>query len=657
MRSYRPDIDGLRFLAVLPVMLFHARIPWFDGGYVGVDVFFVISGYLITGIISKELNAGRFSLLEFYERRARRILPALLVTIAATMVAAAVIALPSQFASMGVSMVAAALFSSNIYFWKTSDYFADASEMLPLLHTWSLSVEEQFYIFFPVLLILIAKWRQNTRLRVLLGIMFASAIVSVYGVTHRPVAAFFLAPTRAWELLLGSLLAFGYVPVRFAQAWREPLAIAGFLGIAVPVALYTEQTGFPGLAALPPCIGTAILLQTGAGKGTMVSRLMSLRPVVWFGLISYSLYLWHWPVLAFLRMYLARVDLEPAIGLTAIAASTGIAVLSWHFVERPFRNRGFLTRAQLFALAGTLTVIIAGLGAAIWQQGGVPDRFSRRANDLAAAANDFDPRSRECMSRLPSDPFCRIGTSDRQEPDFLLWGDSHAGALLPAIESAALARGRSGMLASRSACPPLLGVVRQDMARAEQCRDFNDAVVRDLAANGQGVNLVILAGRWALLATGERYTNEPGLGVVIVDAESGAAIPNGNLAVFERGLQRTIAALVEMGKSVVVLGGVPEIGWNVPLNLARAEAWRRPTPPVPTAAEVARRNATVDAVFERLEASVPFRSVSLAALLCPDTCLVLHQDRPLYLDDNHLSRYGAAHFVGPSLGEHLWPAP
>jgi len=266
-------------------MFFHARIPWFDGGYVGVDVFFVISGYLITGIISKELNAGRFSLLEFYERRARRILPALLVTIAATMVAAAVIALPSQFASMGVSMVAAALFSSNIYFWKTSDYFADASEMLPLLHTWSLSVEEQFYIFFPVLLILIAKWRQNTRLRVLLGIMFASAIVSVYGVTHRPVAAFFLAPTRAWELLLGSLLAFGYVPVRFAQAWREPLAIAGLMGIAVPVVLYTEQTGFPGLAALPPCIGTAILLQTGAGKGTMVSRLMSLRPVVWFGLI------------------------------------------------------------------------------------------------------------------------------------------------------------------------------------------------------------------------------------------------------------------------------------------------------------------------------------------------------------------------------------
>ena len=529
--------------------------------------------------------------------------------------------------------------------------------MSPLLHTWSLSVEEQFYIFFPILLILIANRRRNTHLRIILGLLFGSALLSIYGVARMPSATFFLAPSRGWELLLGSLLAVGYIPIRLTEAWREPLAMAGFLCIAVPVALYSDETGFPGLAALPPCIGTAILLQTGAAGGTMISRLMSLKPIVWFGLISYSLYLWHWPVLAFLRMYMSRTDLDPVVALTAIAASTGLAALSWRFVERPFRNRGFLTRARLFALAGTLTVIVAGLGAAIWQQGGFPERFSGRVNELAAAAGDFDPRSRECIGRLPADRLCRIGASGRQGPDYLLWGDSHAGALLPAIERAAMAGGHAGIFASQSACPPLLGVVRAGASHAEQCREFNDAIIGDLAANGQGIDLVILAGRWALSATGERYGTEPGLGVVIVDNESGEPSRAGNLAVFERGLHRTIAALVGMGKSVVVLGGVPEIGWNVPLNLANAEAWGHPPPPVPTAADVARRNITVDAAIERLGKIVPFRVVSLAGLLCPETCLVPHQGRPLYLDDDHLSRSGAAGFIGPLLSAQLWPAP
>lgn len=654
MKTYRPDIDGLRFLAVLPVMFFHAGIPGFEGGYIGVDVFFVISGYLITGIIIEELREGRFSLHNFYERRARRILPALFTVIAFSTAAAAFVALPAQFATFGKSALATVFFSSNIFFWGQSNYFGGASEMMPLLHTWSLAVEEQFYLLFPPVLILIATWRPTARTRLLIGVCLASIVASIYGVAYHPSAAFFLPPARVWELLLGSLLVLGHFQVRIPAALHLPLGIAGLLCIAVPVVVYSKDTGFPGLAALPPCIGTAILLHIGAKRQTMVTRLLSLRPLVFLGLISYSLYLWHWPVLVFLRMYLGEVALGTSLGLLAIAFSSIAAFLSWQFVERPFRTKSFLSRRRIFTLAAVASLLIAVLGGAISQQNGFPSRFSPRVNQLADAARNVDPRSVYCPGNMPSGERCRIGALDGPDVDFLLWGDSHAAAVLPAVDYAAKLTGHAGYFVGDAACPPLIGVLRLRLNNARQCRDFNDDVLSYIEAQGDRIQVVILAGRWALLADGQYYKNEPGRDVVIVDKESTSANPAANLAVFERGLQRTVISLVKMGKSVVILGDAPEVGWHVPFSLAAAEAWQRQPPLAPTPAEVAKRNVMVDGVFKRLEGVAPFRNISLAAQLCPDECKVTYQGYPVYIDDDHLSAQGAVKLVGPALVKQIW---
>jgi peptidoglycan/LPS O-acetylase OafA/YrhL len=654
VKTYRPDIDGLRFLAVLPVMFYHAGIPGFSGGYIGVDVFFVISGYLITGIIIEELDQGSFSLHNFYERRARRILPALFTVILCSTAVAAIVALPAQFATFGKSALATVFFSSNIFFWGQDNYFGGASEMMPLLHTWSLAVEEQFYLLFPPVLIMIVTWRPTARTYLLSGVCLASIAVGIYGVAHHPSAAFYLPPARVWELLLGSLLVLGHFQMRIPTALHLPLGIAGLLCISIPVAVYSKDTGFPGLAALPPCIGTSILLHIGAKRQTMVTRLLSLRPLVLLGLISYSLYLWHWPVLVFLRLYLGEVALGTSVGLLAIAFSTVMAFLSWRYIERPFRTKGFLSRRRIFTLAAAISLVVAVLGGAISQQNGFPFRFSPRVNQLADAARNVDPRSVYCPGNMPSGERCRIGSMGDVEVDFLLWGDSHAAAVLPAVDYAAKFTGHAGYFVGDAACPPLIGVVRLRINMARQCRDFNYDVLSYIEAQGDRIKLVILAGRWAQLADGQSYMNESGRGVVIIDNESTSAGPTANLAVFERGLRRTVTALVKMGKSVVILGDAPEVGWHVPFSLAAAEAWQRKPPTAPTSAEVARRNVMVDAVLKRVGAVAPFRKISLAAQLCPGECKVTHQGYPVYIDDDHLSAYGAVKLVGPALVEQIW---
>jgi hypothetical protein len=527
--------------------------------------------------------------------------------------------------------------------------------MMPLLHIWSLAVEEQFYLVFPPVLIMVATWRPAARTWLLAGVCMASIAVSVYSVANHPSAAFFLPPARAWELLLGSLLVLGHIPVRIPAALHLPLGITGLLSIAIPVVTYSKYTAFPGLAALPPVLGTAVLLHIGGKHQTMVTRLLSLRPIVFLGLMSYSLYLWHWPVLVFLRIYLAEIDLGVTIGFAAIAFSTVAAFLSWQFVERPFRTKGYLSRRQIFTLAAVFSLLITVIGAAVLQQDGFRSRFSPRVNQLADAARNVDPRSVVCYGNLPSGTRCRIGAEADQEVDFLLWGDSHAAAVLPAVDHAAKRAGRAGYFAGDAACPPLIGVRRLRLNNARQCRDFNDDVLNYIEVQGDRIKLVILAGRWALLADGQYYKDEPGRDVVIVDQESTSATTAGNLAVFERGLRRTVTSLVKMGKTVVILGDAPEIGWHVPFGLATAEAWERPPPLAPTPAEVAQRNALVDAVFKRLETVASLRNISLAALLCPGECRVTHQGYPTYIDDDHLSAHGAISLVGPAIAEQIWP--
>jgi len=291
--QYRRDIDGLRSIAVVPVVLFHAGLPGFSGGFIGVDVFFVISGFLITTIVAREIGERRFSLLSFYERRARRILPALAAVLAISLAFGSILLMPTELLRLGRSAAATVLFASNIHFARSLDYFAPTAELEPLLHTWSLAVEEQFYLFFPPLLIGLA-WLGQSR-RMLTAVVVLSALslaASVAALDWKPDWVFYIIVFRAWELGAGAILALAATAPPQGRALREALGIGGLLAILVPVAIYTNATRFPGLAALPPVLGATVLIWVGReGEGSLANRLLALRPLVAIGLISYSLYL------------------------------------------------------------------------------------------------------------------------------------------------------------------------------------------------------------------------------------------------------------------------------------------------------------------------------------------------------------------------------
>ncbi len=334
--TYRPEIDGLRAVAVLAVLLFHAGVPGFAGGYVGVDVFFVISGYLITSILMLDLERGRFSIVRFYERRARRLLPALLAVLAFVTALAWLLLLPEKREAFSEALLAVALFCSNVYFWRQSNYFAPVAEENPLLHTWSLAVEEQFYLFFPLVLLLLWPLGRAWITRAVAAASLVSIATAELASTAHPAANFFLIPSRAWELGAGALVALT-LGLRSPGASRRADAAAalGMAMVVVSVFMFDDRTPFPSLLAVLP-VGGTVLIIVGAQPRGGIGRLLSSAPVVHVGLISYSLYLWHQPLLAFARLTSDGEVAAPMVA-AALLASLVLAELSWRFVEQPFR--------------------------------------------------------------------------------------------------------------------------------------------------------------------------------------------------------------------------------------------------------------------------------------------------------------------------------
>ncbi len=358
---YRAEIDGLRAVAVVPVIFFHAGFSLFNGGYVGVDVFFVISGYLITSIIIDDLDKGKFSLVRFYERRARRILPALTFVMLVSLPFAWALMIPPQLKAYAKSIIATNLFSSNILFWQESNYFGAAAEEKPLLHTWSLAVEEQFYLFFPLLLIALWRFGFKPLLYILVTITVASLALSEWGARDFPTANFFLAPTRVWELLFGSICAF----IAFKRELKpnQWLSLAGLALIVVAIFLYDESTPFPSLYAVAPVLGTSLIILYGL-KGTLVGNILAHRVLVGLGLISYSAYLWHQPIFAFARIGYGEF-LNDQVMLFLSVTSLGLAYFSWRFVEQPFRytkHSASFSRGLVFKAATGVTTLLVVVG-------------------------------------------------------------------------------------------------------------------------------------------------------------------------------------------------------------------------------------------------------------------------------------------------------
>ena len=634
---YRPDIDGLRALAVLAVLLFHYRVPGFRGGFVGVDVFFVISGFLITGLIDGEMREGRFSLRRFYERRIRRIFPALFALLIGATIAAGLIFFPSSLARFGKSLFATALFGANFEFWHEAGYFDVAADQKPLLHLWSIAVEEQFYLLFPALLLLIGARSKRRSLVVVSVIFVASLAFSIWSARHATSAGYYLLPSRMWELMLGALLALGAAPLPASRPLQEGLSVAGLLLIAFGVFAYSPATRFPGAAALAPCLGAALII--AASESAALNRALSMKPVVFVGLISYSLYLWHWPIYVFARTRLTH-PLTTSETAFLIALSFALAVLSWRFIERPFRGKITWRSAALFTSAGAAMAISAACALFIVDMRGLPQRFSPQIRSILAEENDSESRMHECFGMTAADVergrLCQIGAKV-QEASFMLWGDSHADALIPAVQSLAKRQNRAGLFAGTDSCPPLLGVGRADTAK---CEAFNDAVAK--VATSKAIREVILEARWAKNAEGSSFGPEAQPRIRLYDDISEGRTERETRDVFYRGLDRTVRRLTKAGKKVVLVASVPEVGFPVPPVLARMKM-RDPGATITTSiARYRERQKFVLWAFGQMHNRYSAKVVYPDRVFCHGgACRISMRGRPLYRDGHHLSTFGA----------------
>lgn len=631
--EYRREIDGLRAVAVLPVILFHAGVEIFSGGFVGVDVFFVISGYLITSIILKEQQAGTFSIIRFYERRARRILPALFLVVIACLPFAWIWLLPEDLKSFGKSLIAVPTFTSNILFTREGDYFAPAAELKPLLHTWSLAVEEQFYVFFPVLLILAHKWRKisNGALIAIIGLI--SLGLAQWGVSTYPKVAFYFLPTRAWELMIGALIAVYMLRPHAKQAYsNEALSALGLLLILVSVFVYTEETPFPGAYALVPTIGTGLIILF-AQPDTLVGRLLGTKAFVGLGLISYSAYLWHHPLFAFARhRSLDAPSLDLMLGLSAL--SIFLAYISWRYVEHPFRDKAKFTQRQIFIFAGASSAALILMGIILSSNDGFANRpatSNMAFSDLDAMLAPNHGLSPSCEHQFTLTEEC----STSQSPQMILWGDSYAMHLAPALASSET--NVSFRQHTVSSCIPLSGlsIVGNVVspARAERCLEQATRVLEWLGTQ-DNVEYVVLASPFTYIK----------FDLLTADGE---VITHNKEEIVLQHLKETINLIRANGQKPIFVAPPPNTGEDIGRCFTRALMFGAdPQRCNFTSDEISAESQQAYRLMSQMSEHAPF--VSLKSLMClnegtTEKCEVSMDGVPLYRDEGHLSISGASY--------------
>lgn len=618
MMQHRPEIDGLRAIAVLPVIFYHAGFAAVSGGFVGVDVFFVISGYLITSIIHGDLDRGRFSLRRFLERRARRILPALFLVTAVTSGFAWVWMLPQHLEMYSWSVLSVLGFASNIFFWQTIDYFTVYAELLPLLHTWSLAVEEQFYIFFPPLMMLLA-WLGLSR-RYVLAILAAGALASLalclWAVDRSPGAAFFFPVTRAWELLAGSCLAL--IEARRPLRGNNMLGLLGLGLIAGAATGFDHSTPFPSLWALIPVTGTLLVLGF-ARHGTWAGQVLAMRLPVALGLVSYGTYLWHQPIFALARLRLPDPP-GPAMMVALAALSLALATLSWWGLENPVRRGsgwagGHGRRLVLAAMGCVLLLGASGATGAL--SGGAPHRFTPAQQAILIDADNFERLLEEAGRRACFlDGRERVplleenGCLDPRGPsDIVLYGNSHAAHLVFGLDALMARHGAGGVrMFTAGSCLPWI-----ETGTTRRCREVHQAFLDSMAA-------------------------EPPLQVVVSANWHAPYWETGN-GVFEAHIRTLTTTLTEMGHHVTLVGRMPEIagrGWQAAVGQL---------PDVPRDLALPSKDvAPVNALLAGIAADLGAGFVDPAAILCPtglEACAVIADGIVLYSDGGHLSVAGS----------------
>jgi peptidoglycan/LPS O-acetylase OafA/YrhL len=630
--NYRREVDGLRALAVLPVILFHAGVDWMRGGYIGVDIFFVISGYLITTILLNELEAGTFSVVRFYERRARRILPALFLVIAVCLPFASLWLLPTDMKEFSQSLMAVALFGSNILFWRQSNYFDGDTDLKPLLHTWSLAVEEQFYLVFPLLLMLM--WKLKLGRRAMVGLLVAIALgslaVAQWGVLHHPEASFYLLPSRWWELAAGAIVA-----CHFAQREPKPtrpvldqsLSLVGFAMVVGSLLGFNRDVPHPSVYTVVPIVGTVLIL-LHAWPTTLVGRWLGGRVPVAIGLISYSAYLWHHVLFSLARNRALSEPGRPALlGLAVLTLP--LAYLSWRFVEQPFRHKCTVDRRMVFQLAAAGTAALIAFGLAGVLTGGYLYRADYR--DVTASIEHRLRVNRglnmQCENYFTLSKDCR--TAD--DPELILWGDSYAMHLAPGL----LASNPSLKMvqATKSQCGPIIGGApvnrkcTQDWAQG--CIDSNDKVIEYIKAT-KSLKYAVLSSPFS------QYINDEWL---LLTRDGQLLRPQEHaLTMFKQ----TLHTLRELGITPIVFSPPPIGGDNVGRCLGKALLFHE---------DPALCNVSSHAVSAKQQRVRDFLSeverdadvVWLNKALCNDeTCRSSIEDTFIYRDAGHLSHEGSA---------------
>lgn len=655
--GYRPDIDGLRAIAVAGVLVFHAFPELLPGGYVGVDVFFVISGFLITQIVRGQTVEGRFSISEFYERRIRRIFPALVVVVLATSLVALALLPPEDLKAYGRSLAPSIGFGANFHFWTRGSYFNPPQDVRPLLHLWSLGVEEQFYLVWPALLILSRRASPRGLTLILLLLITASLTADQIWLSKDVLAAFYFTPLRAWEPLIGALLAAGWIaPSR--SAWvRQGLGLAGLAVILGSMALLRPDTPFPGLAALPACLGAALVLQAGRGGSSahsLAGQLLSSAPLVALGTASYSLYLWHWPVLTFLRLGLA--DEPPAwVMVLGLVLSLVLALVSLRWVERPYRRRplGGLSRGQLFAVTFGGIALIALSGSGLAADEGLRGRAHGVAVEAMAAEHDRSALWNLCHDKkIPKLGACDFGAPGPGPTQVLVWGDSLAAAWAPAVADWSAAHGLRGHLSTMGACLPSLGIdVHEKEGSVTSCRAHNQAML-DLVKASPHLKTLFLIARWPIYETG----SGPVEGVWFYLTHPGAPRdPTQFHALTAEGVERLVDALERAGPpglSIVILGPSPEFPVNPDRCAQRASFMHRDPGPClnsPAAPILARQSGSL-AILHAVAARHPnITLLNPDAVFCDaQACHVRVGGRIGFIDGDHLTG-PAARALGPAL--------
>lgn len=639
--KHRRDIDGLRGIAVLLVVAYHAKSGVLTGGFVGVDVFFVISGFVITGAISDLIEQGRFSMPGFLMRRVRRLVPAATVVVASTLLASVVILGPRDLIRLAGSSLAVLGLVANFFFWGRQGYFADQVPEQPLLHAWSLAVEQQFYLIFPFVMVALVAVARRNQVRILAGGAVLVFAFELWLTKSHPGAAFYLLPARGWEFLAGAALARMSERTAANAGWDAIIGIGCLVVLVLVAAELTSVTPYPGVAVLAPVVATLALIRVQGNTQAATLAWLGSSAMVVLGELSYSIYLWHWPVLTLARYYAGR-GLHPGETSMALIAVAALSYLSWRFVERPFRSghAGVAGHGRSLAPVLVLGVVVCMVAVGTIAARGFPSRLSAEAMAFDSAGNPGEADS-GCHHGPPAVGLpCTLVQARAGGAHVLVWGDSHANALIPALIDLAKRHEVGLTQASYSSCPPLLDVDVARVPASHYCREFNASVASSLKA--RGISRVLIVAYWSFYLP---VHPEPLIARFMDPYSHSADLGGGDAGENERNfasaLDRTVHALKSAGVDVWILRQIPAQDFLVPLVLSRRATLGQDVTAVGISVEDYRRaQAPADALFRHYTGIVHL--IDPARVLCSSgLCRCAEDHHALYMDANHLSPRGA----------------